>query len=347
MIRTEFVPAPPQTLPAMPLSHFQTAAYAALLPYYGQKPIWARCCDDNDNVLATWLLFESPANYLKPPSSVITKQLDRNLMTVHGPVMAPLPPERRNSVRDNMLRSIAAHADARSCLSTQLLLDPDLNDDERAGWASLAQLEGFVVSRSATYIADVVESEEKLFAAIKPDRRTKIRKAERCGLAVVENNDGQALQTYSALRGETTRRNGVADVSWSHILDTSRGLAGTNVFRLFTAVSSDGKPLAAQIAFAGPQYVYLSGVSLSDEAIAQGIPANDFLQWRVLNWAREHGFKMVDFGGAQPDSHDAKIKAIDSFKARWGTRLALSLRLQRSGSSARRLALRVAKRLVG
>ena len=99
------------------------------------------------------------------------------------------------------------------------------------------------------------------------------------------------------------------------------------------------------MAFVHNGYVYLSGVSIADWALAEGVPANDFLQWHILDWARREGCRLVDFVGAAPDSDDPKLKTIDAFKARWGTELVDTLELSLKVVPIRRYALAGLRRL--
>jgi lipid II:glycine glycyltransferase (peptidoglycan interpeptide bridge formation enzyme) len=122
----------------------------------------------------------------------------------------------------------------------------------------------------------------------------------------------------------------------------AKAFRGTDVFHVFTA-SLGGRCAAAQLAFVWYGYVFLAGVSVADWTLEKRIPANDLLQFGVLDWAREHRCRTVDFVGAHPGTQDSKIRAIDAFKARWGTTIGESLELSLPGSDLRRRALRLAQ----
>jgi len=344
----EFQREPPARLPAVPMSHFQAPAYAPLLLRYGQTPLWLLVRDAPHRLLATWLMFETPANYLRPPRHRLTRRLDNMLMTIHGPCQIPnLTAAKIGAVRRTALDAIAHETAVRGWTAAVLALDPDLSGDQIAAWSALARQSGFTTVPLATYLADLPASETELFTKLKPDRRTKIRNAEKAGIEVIRDGGDEALRRYYRLRCETSRHNATPAIPWEHFADTAAACSGTDIFHLFLACDADSVPLAGQIAFAGAGYVYLSGVALSDRARQSGIPANDLLQWRVLNWARENGHRVVDFAGAQPASTDPKQQAIDAFKARWGTRVAHSLRLELHGSRTRRAAAALARRVLG
>ena len=49
-----------------------------------------------------------------------------------------------------------------------------------------------------------------------------------------------------------------------------------------------------------------------------GIYGQDLLKWRLMQWGREHGFRVYDLMGVNPHSTDPKERGIFQFKAKWG-----------------------------
>jgi lipid II:glycine glycyltransferase (peptidoglycan interpeptide bridge formation enzyme) len=225
-----------------------------------------------------------------------------------------------------------------------LVLDPLIDDDERELWRAAAVAAGLGVEPTWTYAAQVRPTEEEMLAAIKAERRKAARKAAREGVTLDHRRDLDGFREYYDVRAQTRTRNDLPPVPWSHFEQTHAALAGSDVYHVFLARSGD-RIGAGQIAFAYGGYVFLSGVSVADWALAEKSPANDFLQWQVLAWAVETGQDVVDFSGADPNSTDPKVQGIDRFKSRWGTELHESLRLEVPGSRLRARAARLAARV--
>lgn len=336
---------PPSALPALPFSHFQTFEYAAVLPRYGQRPLWLTVRMDGD-VVATWLFYRTPANYLAPPRSRLRRKLDVHLQATHSPVWAEaLTEEQRRRARRLMLQALIEETDRSSYITVRTVLDPTIEPSTRCDWADAAEQVPLRISPSYTYAVRLPGNSSELFASLKADRRTKVRKAEREDPAFEQVDDLAGLRAYHAVRCETTARNSIPEVPWEYFETTFSMLNPSGMYKVFLA-RFGGRVGAGQASFCWNGYVYLAGVSIASWAREERIPANDYLQWKVLEWAVESGQELVDFVGAQPDSKDEKIRTIDAFKSRWGTSLYESLAIEYPPTSIRRQARRAANRAV-
>ena len=315
----------PASLPATPFSHFQSGAYAGMLRRLGKRPLWLVVSDASGETVATWLLFFSPGDALRPPKHRISRALDVHLHGVHGPVLsAGLSDREREAVLGVLLGGLLSHIRRRRPVTNRFSLDPALSSRERELWSAAAKAAGFRTEASHTYAVRLPESEEELFQKIKSDRRTKVRKAQKSDPVFEEAGDMEALKLYHEVRTDTMRRNGHEPVPFEHFRDAFEELHEAGIYRVFLARFGE-RIGAGQTAFVWNGYVNLSGVSIATWALDEKLPANDYLQWSVLLWAQKRGCGMVDFVGAQPGSTDPKIKAIDAFKSRWGTELCESL----------------------
>jgi hypothetical protein len=338
---------PPAPLPGTPFSHFQSEHWVRLLRSYGQRPLCVWVGEGDGPPLASWLFYATPGDYLNPPKRRVTRWLDLNVRGVHGPAIdARLEGAERERVLAALLDAVAAQMRRLRPLSFSAALDPVLPADDRELWARLAAAAGFGTEPAYTYIAHLPADEEALASAVKRERRKETRKAEKLGVEFEEAHGIEALREYYDVRDETRRRNGHPPVPWSHFEQTFGALDGTPIYRIFLA-RREGRIGAGQLAFAWNGYWYLSGVSIATWALEEKVPANDFLQWHMLRAAVEAGQRMVDFSGAQPNSDDPKMKAIDFFKSRWGTELEESLTLTLPFSRARARASGLAQRLLG
>lgn len=337
--------SPPAPLPGTPFSHFQSEHWVRLLRAYGQRPLAVWMCEGAGTPVASWLFYATPGDYLNPPKRRLTRWLDLNVRGVHGPAIDPrLAEAERERVLAGLLEAVAARMRRLRPTSFSAVLDPVLSGEDRAMWARLAASAGFSTDPAYTYIAHLPSAPEELQSAVKRDRRKEARKAEKLGVEFEEAHGLEALHEYYEVRDETRRRNGHPPVPWTHFDQTFGALDGTSIYRIFLA-RREGRIGAGQLAFAWNGYWYLTGVSIATWALEERVPANDFLQWHLLRTAVEERQRIVDFSGAQPNTDDPKLKAIDFFKSRWGTELEKTLTLtlppRRSRARATWLAQRV------
>lgn len=327
-------------------SHFQSDFYPQLLLAYHQTPRWFVVRDDNERVLATWLFFETPSNYLSPPKNILSRCLDVHLQAHHGPTLSTdLNAAERRAVLTELIAEVRRYIKKINPLSTTILLNPFLDDEQNSLWSELAVASGFRVYPSYTYAVRLASTVDEMFKKVKGDRRTKVRKAEREGITFEEGQGVEHIRHYYDLRCQTTFRNSHQNVPWEHFEDTWRAMENTGVAKVFLAKQGE-RYGAGQMAFVYNGYVHLTGVSLADWTLSEKIPANDYLQWHVLKWALETGQDVVDFVGAQPGSNDPKLKSIDQFKSRWGTELYESLRLEMPGNKFKTLVAAAMRRFI-
>ena len=323
---------------------FQSEGYARLLALDNRRPLWLAALDSSGRVVARWLLFETPSDYLHPPRGVVGRLLDVHLAANHSPSLAEnAEPTQSDAIRNALLAKVARRVARARPVSATLRLDPRIDVAELAAWRAVAARHGFETAPSWSYLSELPPTVEAMFTRIKSDRRTKVRKGESDGITFEVGRDVAAFEEYYAVRCDNARRNGVGIVPWGHFKAACDALGTDGANRVFLARMA-GRVAAGQLALIDRGFVTLNGVSVASWAFESKIPANDVLQWRVIAWAIENGMRWIDYVGADPTTTDPKIKAIDHFKSRWGTTLCESMVLHCAGSRLRRVGSRVARR---
>ena len=342
-LRHSWRSALPEPLPATPLSHFQAPVGVRQLLAQRDGP-QVLVAEDDSGVAATWVLHTTGSDLFDRPDSRLARVLDRRLLALHGPVIRP---DLRDSdeVRADLLQAVRKRARRLQPTGTELRLDPILDDDERARWARVAAAADFETSEAQTWYYEV-NGEGDVASRIKSERRKAARKGDKLGMTFEERSDLDGLRAYNDVRTETRRHNDQSPIPFEHWERTWHAFEGSGIFHVFTA-SLDQRVGAAQLAFAHEGYVYLVGVSVAEWTREEKVPANDFLQYRLLEWATESGQRIVDFVGASPDATDPKLKAIDYFKSRWGTELGTSLTLTLPAVRGRARIAHYGRRLLG
>lgn len=328
-------------------SHYQSRFYPLLLRAYGKEPVWLVVKNvEGEQVIATWLLFLTPENPLNPLKNSILQKMDVHLQAMHGPTIKfGYSDDEISEIMGILLKAVDGIIKTHKVLTTNLYLDPLMSEARKLLWQKQAERYGFVTSAKYTYVAVLPKTIDEMHQQIKGDRRTKIRKAEKSGITFHIGKNLSDLEKYYQVRCETTDRNESGDVPWIHFEDSWKALEGTECLKVFLA-EKDGRIGAGQMAYVHNGYVHLTGVSAASWTYQEKIPANDFLQWHVMKWAIEKGYKVVDFVGAQPNSADPKIKAIDHFKSRWGTSLHESIKLEYPRSKIRYIIFKVLRKLL-
>lgn len=320
---------------------FQSVAYGRFLALDNRRPRWLTVMDAAGSVRSRWLLFEQPSNPFAPPRTALGCKIDVHLAANHGPAFAACcSNQEKTEIRAQLLKSIELHCRRTHPISLTIRLDPVMLKGELDGWRSAAIQYGFAIETAWSYVSDLAGNSAAMFRRIKADRRTKVRKGESEGILFEVGRDISAMREYYAVRTENARRNKVGEVPWSHFeaACVALGLDGAN--RVFLA-RKGGRIAAAQLALIDRGFVTLNGVSVAGWTLKEGVPANDVLQWKIIEWSIANAMKRIDYVGANPGTSDPKLKAIDHFKSRWGTELRESIVLRGPGSNLRRIASRV------
>jgi lipid II:glycine glycyltransferase (peptidoglycan interpeptide bridge formation enzyme) len=61
-------------------------------------------------------------------------------------------------------------------------------------------------------------------------------------------------------------------------------------------------------------------VGHTEYGLQEKIPGMSFIEWFVIKWAKDNGYKNYDLTGTRPRSEDSKEKGIREYKLRWGGR---------------------------
>jgi lipid II:glycine glycyltransferase (peptidoglycan interpeptide bridge formation enzyme) len=168
---------------------------------------------------------------------------------------------------------------------------------------------------SHALVVDLRRSEEELLSAVKPKWAYNLRLAERRGV-VVEKADADGLPWLVRLMdersgGRTNRR---------YIPNLWEAFSPQKMVHLFLA--RHGKDVAAAalcITCGAMCWLWENAVSLAHRSLMP----NHLLQWRVIMWARDHGYHAYHMGAAAPpNSSDAHpLAGATRFKEGFGAQL--------------------------
>jgi len=327
-------------------SHFQSPDFIPLLSAYNQIAYWLSAYNkDTKQPLAVWLVYATPSNIFTPSQNWLAKKLDCHLIAMHGPSFhKTLSPTERHAIYPSLLKAFETLSRNITALTTTIYLNPTIPSEDLHAWEGAASSLNLKKTPHYTYAAALPSTETEMFKQIKADRRTKIRKSEKENIEFVVGTTLEDLRAYYNVRCETISRNNTDHIPWQHFEDTWHAMTKANCFQVFLAKQRD-RIGAGQIAYIHNGYVHLTGVSAASWTYQEKVPANDFLQWHVIKWSIKNNYHTLDFVGANPNSVDPKLKAIDHFKSRWGTELHQSIKIEWPSRRYHRLLLSLMTRL--
>lgn len=158
---------------------------------------------------------------------------------------------------------------------------------------------GFHYVQHLNILIDMSLPEDDLWKNVHTKRRNQIRRAEKEGCTVEQQNSKEALAASYLILKEVYRRAKLPlpDLGYFELLRQQANL--TSGLRLFT-VSFDGEIIGCMLCLAYDKWLfdYYAGASSRHY---KKYP-NDLLPWAVFKWGKKNNFTQFDFGGAgKPD----------------------------------------------
>lgn len=187
-------------------------------------------------------------------------------------------------------------------LATGVLAEAERFDlVEINSWSPLPGLEelGFGVQQvDGTVLLDLTQSTEELFRQLDGNRRRNIRHAVKCGLEFGEITSAAEFSAYyrdvySSWRSTDRKKILGAEATFEAF---ERRFRPNDNRKLFIA-RSDGKTVAgAFLRFYRGGLVEFGAANSLDEYLR--MRPNDFVQWKMIEWAKNEGFRAYSMGAA-------------------------------------------------
>ncbi|MFH1598624.1 MAG: peptidoglycan bridge formation glycyltransferase FemA/FemB family protein [Patescibacteria group bacterium] len=167
-----------------------------------------------------------------------------------------------------------------------------------------------------TLFLDLTNDKEVLLQEMKQKTRYNIRLAEKRGVTVYEECDEESISQFCRLIQITKERDNFRPHPENYYRTMLDSLRPCGVVKLFLAKYQD-KVIAANLtAWFGDTVTYMHGAS--DYEYRQEM-APHLLQWQVIQWAKQAGYKYYDFWGiADSDDPTHPWAGISRFKKGFG-----------------------------
>ncbi|HEU4425690.1 MAG TPA: peptidoglycan bridge formation glycyltransferase FemA/FemB family protein [Pilimelia sp.] len=183
---------------------------------------------------------------------------------------------------------------------------------------------------TATVMMDLAKDEDGLLAGMRKATRYNVRLAPRRGVRIRVGDEGDVALFYRLLT-MTSRRQGFAVPSEDYFRELLRIMGPDGHARIFLA-EADGRALSAALVIAFGDVVSYKRGAWSGEH--RHLHPNEYLQWTVMCWAKQHGYRFYDLEGVDLASRQASrdagrpawsaLDSVSAFKLGFGGDVVLS-----------------------
>jgi serine/alanine adding enzyme len=192
-------------------------------------------------------------------------------------------------------------------LFTELRNLSDLSDVQ-----PILQDNDFIYEDHLNFLIDLQRPTEKIWSSLHSNGRTNVRKARRMGVVVEEVMSLDKIPVVYAVLAKVYEHIQVPLAHPSLFEAAFETLYPRRMIKFFMARVEDTYIGASiRLLYKDVIYAWYAGV-IRDYA---SYKANDLLNWRVLEWGAQNGFKCFDFGGAGKPYEDYGPR---KFKAKFG-----------------------------
>jgi hypothetical protein len=152
-----------------------------------------------------------------------------------------------------------------------------------------------------TFILDLTRPLEELRRNLDKKWRNQLTRSEKNGLNLVAGNGTVEFRTFCRMYNQMLKRKAFATtVDIEEFGRLQEDLPDTHRMRILIC-EQDGRPIAGLVASAmGDSAIYLLGATSDDGLDAKGAY---LLQWTLIQWLKESGFKWYDLGGIDPEGN--------------------------------------------
>mgnify|MGYP000512916304 CR=1 FL=1 len=160
----------------------------------------------------------------------------------------------------------------------------------------------------ATIQIDLTKPIEELWQGLDKDARWGVRKAKKEGLMINEAKQDEWYEFYNLYK-DTCKRGGILPLPFEKIKES----------KLFVC-KKDNKIIAGAAVKEKNEVIELFLNASLPEFLK--LQPNNLLYWSIIEYGKQHGFKIFDLGGYQLKAR-GHMQGINRFKERWGGQLVM------------------------
>lgn len=131
--------------------------------------------------------------------------------------------------------------------------------------------------------------------------RNQLNRAEKNGLTIIEGEEDELFQHFLELQGQMReRKKYIPGVSYDEFRRMQAALPSGLKMRIMVGLHNGERIAAAICAAAGDTGIYLLGATGNNGMQLKG---SYILQWRMIKWLKDNGYRYYDLGGIDPDAN--------------------------------------------
>jgi hypothetical protein len=138
-----------------------------------------------------------------------------------------------------------------------------------------------------------------------------VRKAEKAGVSIRQENTPFGLNEFYRLNNLTRRKHGVPCQPRAFFENLFSCIIGGNKGMILLALH-DSDVIAASLFLTVAKKIHYK-YNASDPVLLKKYSPNHLLTWHIISWGVEHGFESLDFGRTSPDN-----EGLIRYKNMWG-----------------------------
>jgi len=194
-----------------------------------------------------------------------------------------------------------------------LRISPNIIDSDDSIKSVLEkELYGWTKEHYRTFLLDLSRPLDVIRKGFDQKWRNQLNRAERNGLIIETGTDIQLYQCFLDLQKEMrSRKSFIPGVDYDEFGRIQEQLPDSQKMKI-AICKYDGKAVSSIVASAhGDTGIYLLGATGNEGLTLKG---SYLLQWHMIQWLKEKGFKWYDLGGIDPESNPG----VHHFKAGMG-----------------------------
>jgi len=230
---------------------------------------------------------------------------------IRGPIII------NKKLKKQIYLSIVDYLDKLANKSSFMIQDACLPREEDKKMYDIFYKKGFYSDSWGTVVIDTTKPEETLWKDVSRSHRRSIRKGRRQGLVVKEAKTKRDYKIAISIIKDMAKRNKIFAHS-DRYYHTFFKILTENKMGKVIFIEKEGKGIATITLYLSGKKAIQTLISHTDHSIKKGYYGVDFLEWYIIRWCHDNGYKTYDLAGIRPDSKDKKEAGLRYYKTKWG-----------------------------
>ena len=171
----------------------------------------------------------------------------------------------------------------------------------QSGFSSFTQETPTSANLYRTFVLDLAPAVEELRKNLDKKWRNQLTRSEKNGLKIIAGNGADEFRTFCTMYNQMRKRKAFeTTVDIEEFGRLHKDLPKAHRMRILIC-EQNGLPVAGLVASAmGDSAIYLLGATSDEGLNSKGAY---LLQWTLIQWLKENGFKWYDLGGIDPEGN--------------------------------------------